>query len=188
MRTSAKKLVHCFTGILAGLAAWSLTEMVLVVQTAFSSYIQFHIFLGALFGLIFGAFFGCGEGIYQSDARRTTSGLLIGALIGTIAGVIGFYLGHLFLLLMSEMLIRTNPSLFAVGVPLSKTAGWALLGIIIASIEGIRWRSPVKIRIGVISGLLGGLAGGLMMAFLKIRWKNRLTLLSLGLKRSRILG
>jgi hypothetical protein len=67
---------------------------------------------------------------------------------------------------MSEMLIRTNQSLLALGVPLSKTGGWALLGITIASIEGIRWRSPAKIRIGVISGLLGGLAGGLMIAYL----------------------
>lgn len=163
MTVFRKIMVLGFIGILAGMATWPIVEILLVNQTGFKTYALFNICLGACIGFVFGIFFGMGEGLVQSDFQRALHGAFIGMLIGMCAGVIAFYTEHLILFLLGEVFLSSNRALVAFGIPLARLVGWGLMGMLIGTIEGLRARSTVKIRIGMMSGLIGGIIGGLAM-------------------------
>lgn len=166
--TFIKRMVLTLIGLLAGLAAWPVAEVFLRLQASFSTYFMFSIVLGTSFGLVFGAFFGSSEGIIKGSFQKTMSGITFGALVGMIGGALGFFLGQAVLFLVGELLVHSNKTLHSIGLPLSRTVGWAVMGVFIGLIEGVRARSMAKIRVGVIGGLIGGILGGLALEYFKL--------------------
>ena len=75
-------MVLTIIGLLAGLAAWPVAEVFLVLQSSFSTYFVFSTLLGISFGLVLGAFFGSSEGIIQGSVQQSMSGMTFGALVG----------------------------------------------------------------------------------------------------------
>ncbi|MGK0291576.1 MAG: hypothetical protein ACI86H_003045, partial [bacterium] len=85
--SSIKKIfVLALIGILAGIASWSLIEMILYFQSSFSSYFLFTACIGLLLGVVNGAFFGSGEGITLGVPKHIIYGILTGTLVGFFGG------------------------------------------------------------------------------------------------------
>ncbi len=167
MSVSMRRLILTLLGILAGLAAWPLTELALVKQAVFPSYFTFSLTLGILFGMVMGGFFGSGQGIGGGSGTRFRAGLIQGAIVGMVGGVVGFMVGQFTLLLIGEIFV-SHKAFTTVGYPLSRAVGWSFLGLFIGAIEGIRTRSFRLIRIGMLGGWLGGLLGGLAVEYLHL--------------------
>jgi hypothetical protein len=94
--------------------------------------------------------------------------MTFGALIGIVGGGMGFFMGQAVLFLVGELLIHSNKTLNSIGLPLSRTVGWAVMGIFIGLIEGVRAKSMVKVKVGIIGGLIGGILGGLALEYFKL--------------------
>ena len=168
MSTVSRKLVFCLIGLIAGLAAWPISEIVLVFQPKFPSYLLFSSCLGMVFGGIMGGFLGSSEGITLSIRPKIASGIIAGTLIGIIGGALGFLIGQGSLLITSEMLFYSNKSFQSFGVPISRVVGWTFLGLFIGIVEGVRALSWTKIKVGVLGGSVGGLLGGVALEYLRI--------------------
>lgn len=166
MSTLMRKLVFGFIGLLAGLAAWPIAELVLSTQSAFPSYLVFTITLGIVFGAVMGGFFGSIEGITLSIRPRIMPGIITGVLVGAIGGAAGFLIGQGVLFLVSDMFFHSNKTLQAYGIPISRTIGWGFLGFFIGTVEGVRARSWTKIKVGMAGGIVGGLLGGIAISYL----------------------
>jgi len=167
MAVTTRRLILTTLGILAGLAAWPLTELALAMQVNFPSYFTFSLTLGALFGMMMGGFFGSGQGIGVGSSTRFRAGLIQGAVVGLFGGIIGFIVGQGALLGVGEIFV-SRKSFTAIGYPLSRAVGWSCLGMCIGVIEGIRTRSFRLVRIGMAGGWIGGLLGGLAVEYLHI--------------------
>lgn len=168
MSTFTRKLLFCFIGMLAGLAVWPLAEIVLAYQSFFPSYLLFSISVGAVLGAIMGGFFGSVDAIALSIKPRFRSGVMTGFLVGLMGGAVGFLAGQGILFIMTQILFYSNTALESTGIPISRTVGWAVLGVFIGAIEGIRSRSMTKLQVGVLGGLLGGFLGGMVLEYLKL--------------------
>lgn len=167
MSVSMRRLILTLLGVLAGLAAWPLTELALVKQAMFPSYFTFSLTLGILFGAVMGGFFGSGQGIGGGSGTRFRAGLIQGAIVGIVGGVVGFLAGQFILLLLGEIFV-SHKAFTTLAYPLSRALGWSFLGLSIGAIEGIRTRSLRLIRIGMMGGWLGGLIGGLAVEYLHL--------------------
>lgn len=167
MSTLIRKLVFGLIGLLAGLAAWPIAELILSFQASFSSYLLFTVTLGAVFGAIMGGFFGSIEGITLSVRSRILPGILTGVVVGVIGGIIGFLIGQGALFLVGDMFFHSNKTMQAYGIPISRTVGWGFLGLFIGMVEGVRARSWAKIRVGITGGIIGGLLGGVAISYIR---------------------
>jgi hypothetical protein len=163
MSTFIRKLVFGFIGLLGGLAAWPLSEVLLIYQSGFPTLLIFTISLGGVFGAMMGAFLGSSEGITLSIRGKIGPGMITGALVGILGGVVGFLIGQGVLLFISELVFHSNRSLRAVGIPVSRVISWTFLGMFIGTVEGIRAFSWSKIKVGVFGGIMGGVLGGITM-------------------------
>jgi len=172
MSTFAKRLLLCVIGIIAGAGSIPFTETALYNQELFPSYLVFTVFVGLVFGLFAGAFFSTGEGIFLNDKKKIFKGIFVGALIGVIGGVIGFLSGQFFLFIIGDKLLHSAKEFESMGLPLARSISWAVLGIFIGIIEGVRAGSGKKIVIGLIGGFLGGALGGLIFEALKYSLKD----------------
>ncbi len=168
MSVLIRRLILCGLGLLAGLAAWPLTEWVLFRQGSFPSYLLFSTVLGIVFGLFLGAFFGSSEGIFTSVPSRIVRGALTGAAAGLVGGIVGFLVAQAALFLAGEVLLASYRRVQQVGIPLARAAGWAILGIFVGAAEGVRSRSARRIGIGVLGGLIGGFLGGLALEYARV--------------------
>jgi hypothetical protein len=168
MSTHKRKLFLCGIGLVAGLAAWPVAEIMLMFQVHFPSYLVFSIALGIIFGIIMGGFFGSGDGIISNHKAHIKSGITKGLAVGAAGGIIGFLVGQAALFLIGEYLIHSTTRFNTIGLPISRALGWACLGIFIGMIEGIRSRSLNKIRVGIIGGISGGILGGLALEYLRL--------------------
>jgi len=168
MSTLTRKILFCAIGLLAGIAAWPLAEIVLVYQSNFPSYLIFSISVGIVLGAFMGGFFGTIDAITLSAKPRIVSGITTGFFIGAVGGAIGYLAGQGALFIIAENLFHSNASLQSTGIPISRAFGWAVLGVFIGSIEGVRSRSMAKLRVGILGGLLGGLLGGMALEYFKI--------------------
>lgn len=181
MSTLMRRIFLCVLGIIAGLASWSIAEVVLLFQSGFPSYLIFTVFLGMIFGLLMGAIFGSGEGIIMSTKSNISSGMLQGALIGIIGGIVGFLAGQAVLFLVGEVFIHSMKRFNTIGFPISRAIGWAFLGVFIGIIEGIRSRSINKIKVGILGGIIGGFLGGLVLEYSRLVIPNILFARLIGL-------
>ena len=168
MSTSMKRVLLCVIGVLAGLAAWSILEIVMLYQESFPSYLIFSIALGITIGLFMGGFFGSSEGIFLSNKAKMIKGMITGAIVGMIGGIIGFLVGQGALFVIGNTLIHSMKRFNSIGIPLSRSIGWAVLGMFIGIIEGVRAKSFKKIKVGIIGGLIGGAIGGLVVEYLRL--------------------
>jgi len=160
MSRFVRRLIYVAMGILGGVAAWPVLELAVFYQAWFPSYLLFSLAAGAAFGAVFGAFSGAVEGIIAANTRSIGWGALFGAAIGALGGAVGFLLGQLVLLLLGELFLQSTREFETIGQPLSRAIGWGVLGLFVASAEGIRRRSWLKTMIGIAGGITGGLIGG----------------------------
>lgn len=168
MSTLKRKLVFCIIGLLSGLAAWPLAELILMAQPWFPSYLVFSICLGMVFGAVMGGFLGSSEGITLTIKPKIMPGIITGALVGVVGGAFGFLIGQGALFISGSMIFHSNKMQIAYGIPISRAVGWACLGMFIGIVEGVRARSWVKIQVGLVGGLIGGLLGGIVLEYFRI--------------------
>jgi hypothetical protein len=168
MSTLMRKLIFGIIGLLAGLAAWPAAEFILTLQSGFPSYLIFTVTLGVFFGAIMGGFLGSVEGITLSVRSRILPGILTGIMVGAIGGAVGFLIGQGALFLIGDLFFHSNKAMQSYGIPISRTIGWGFLGLFIGTVEGVRARSWMKIKVGMVGGIVGGLLGGLVIEYLRI--------------------
>ncbi len=166
MSTAMRRLILLALGVLAGMAAWPIAELVVTNQARLGSYLVLQSVLGVAVGVVLGAAFGSAEGLFARDRRRMVSGALVGAAIGAVGGVVGSLAGQGFLLQTGERLmqsLRSQRGFARVVLPVSHAVAWAVLGLFVGACEGARSRSPRKIVVGLLGGALGGLVGGALL-------------------------
>jgi hypothetical protein len=168
MTTRVRRLIIVSLGLLGGLAAWPLAELILFQQAGFSSYLAFLTLLGAVVGLVMGAFFGAAEGITSRIKARVPRGMLVGAAIGLLGGAAGALAGQAALWLIGGIFLLSYRDMQWVVLPVSRAIGWAVLGVFVGAAEGVRARSSKKILVGVLGGLVGGLLGGAALEYTRI--------------------
>lgn len=154
-------------GLLAGLGAWPVAELILYFQAIFTTYLIFSVAQGICIGGIMGGFFGSIESITLSKRGSLLFSILMGSLIGIFGGLIGFLLGQGALSIVAEFALSSQVFI-DYGIPVSRIIGWTILGLFIGSVEGIRALSWNKIKVGIKGGLIGGLLGGLSLELLKL--------------------
>ncbi|MFP4376818.1 MAG: FHA domain-containing protein [Spirochaetales bacterium] len=165
MSRFVRRLIYVVMGILGGVAAWPVLETAIAVQELFPSYLLFSLVAGGAFGAVFGAFSGAVDGMIAANYRRILWGALFGLGIGALGGAVGFLIGQGVLLIAAEVFLDSATNFETVGQPLAKAFGWAILGMFVASAEGIRRRSGHKTAIGVLGGFVGGLVGGAVLEY-----------------------
>ncbi len=168
MTTMVRRLIILALGILAGLCVWPVAELILYFQAGFPSYFVFLALLGAAFGALMGVFFGTAEGVTSRIKSRIPQGMLLGAVVGLIGGAAGFLAGQAALWLIGELFMRSYGNFQWVVLPISRAIGWAVLGIFVGAVEGIRAMSAKKILVGILGGFLGGLAGGFALEYSRL--------------------
>jgi hypothetical protein len=202
MSLMIRRLVILAAGLVAGLLAWPLSELLLGVQGAFPSYLLFIVASGAVYGACFGLAFGSVDGITGGVRARKWLGLLLGFGIGLVGGALGAFVGQAIYLAIGQYLLQAQVENQAIGLPLARGLGWSVVGLIVGLGEGLRLRSGKRAAIGALGGFVGGLAGGLLVEYgslaLAAAWWTRLVggavlglLLGLGLaltERSFLLG
>ncbi len=129
MSSIMKKIFLCIIGIIAGVAAWPFSEVALLYQTYFPSYLIFSIFIGGIFGLFMGSFFSSTEGIFLAEKSKIFKGMVTGAIVGVLGGILGFLAGQAVLFILGEYLIHSSKNFNKIGLPLSRSVAWAILGI-----------------------------------------------------------
>ena len=168
MSTLLRKVIYCLIGLLAGMAAWSVSELILTRQSVFPSYLVFSIVIGGAFGLTMGGFFGSSEGITLSIQPKILTGIATGMIVGVFGGTFGFLFGQGLLFLIGEMILYSNKMIHTIGVPVSRAMGWGIVGVFVGAGEGFRSLSWTKIKVGIAGGLIGGIIGGLTLEFIQI--------------------
>jgi hypothetical protein len=168
MTTLVRRLIILALGLLAGICVWPVAEVILFFQAGFPSYFVFLALLGAAFGALMGVFFGSAEGITSRIKARIPQGMLLGAVVGLIGGAVGFLAGQAALWLIGELFLRSSGNFQWVVLPVSRAIGWAVLGVFVGAIEGIRAASAKKILVGILGGFLGGLAGGFALEYSRL--------------------
>src|SRR5512142_332720 len=168
MTTLVRRLIILALGILAGVCVWPAAELVLTLQGGFPSYLAFLAVLGALVGALMGVFFGAAEGITSRIKARIPNGILLGAIVGLVGGAVGALVGQAALWIIGGMILRSYANFQWVVLPVSRSIGWAVLGMFVGAGEGIRAASPKKIVVGVIGGLIGGLVGGAALEYSRL--------------------
>ncbi|HET6486551.1 MAG TPA: FHA domain-containing protein [Spirochaetia bacterium] len=180
MTTMVRRLILACLGLLGGLAAWPVAELILSFQGSFPSYLAFNAVLGAATGALMGAAFGAAEGITSRVKTRIPNGMLLGAAVGCVGGAAGLLAGQAALWLIGGLFLRSYHSFQWVVLPVSHAIGWAVLGVFVGAGEGARAVSPRKAAVGVLGGLVGGLVGGFLLEY------SRLVLPAMAL--SRLIG
>jgi hypothetical protein len=168
MTTLARRLILLALGLLAGICAWPVAELILFLQAGFPSYLVFSALLGAVTGGLMGAFFGTAEGITSRVKSRIPGGMLLGALVGCAGGAVGLLAGQTALWLIGTLVMQSYGNFQRVVLPLSHAIGWAVLGVFVGAGEGVRAGSWKKIGIGILGGLTGGLLGGCVLEYSRL--------------------
>jgi hypothetical protein len=168
MSTGWRRVILLCIGILGGVAAWPLSELIVAAQGSFPSYLLFVAALGAGVGLLMGAFFGSAAGIFARVGSRILAGMIVGAVVGLVGGALGLLIGQAALFLIGGLFLNAYRSFQTVGLPIARAIGWAFLGIFIGAAEGLRAASGKKIGIGIFGGLIGGLIGGAALEYSRL--------------------
>ncbi len=181
MSTALRRLVISILGLIAGVAAWPLMELILSYQRIFPSYFMFSLAQGALFGIVMGAFFGSGEGLTAKERGKIIRGTLMGVLTGAIGGIVGFLAGQGVLFLVVQRAFTSYRAQQLIAIPLARVVGWAILGIAVGVSEGFRARSLKKSLVGAGGGFIGGVLGGASIEYLRTLYPELLYTRLIGL-------
>lgn len=160
MSTGMRILFYGIIGIIGVLCAWPVLETLIYFQGGFGTLLLYSILVGAAVGLFLGGAFGVCEGIIQKSMKKFTGGLVAGLLIGAAGGVIGILAGQAASLFLGTSFATSISGLEDAGYPLVKALGWAIFGVFVGIVEGVRSKSLAKIRNGLFGGFLGGFLGG----------------------------
>ena len=174
MTTFFKKIFMVFIGLTAGAAAWAVIEILLSYSETIGNYLLWNILSGGSIGLLFGFFFGSAEGILFSDISRSVRGGITGALWGFAGGACALLFVQWLLYQLGNTEIFTSAATDSIIIPASRAFGWALLGLIIGSLDGIRSMSIRRAVIGGLGGFVGGVLGGIVLESLVRLWSNSL--------------
>ncbi|MBN2738102.1 MAG: FHA domain-containing protein [Spirochaetales bacterium] len=155
-------------GLAVGLIAWPLVELVVFNQSVFPNMMVFSLVAGSILGMVFGAGFGISEGIIGQSVYKLVLGVPMGLLFGAIGGALGTLGGQAVLLLLGSRFFNTPNLFYSFGFPFSRSIGWAFFGVFIGAVEGIRSRSLIRLRNGLIGGAIGGFLGGLLFEYIKL--------------------
>lgn len=181
MSIITKRILLCLIGILAGITAWPVTEILLYNQMNFNSYFMYSLVQGAFFGLILGAYFGSTEGLLAKNRRSFITGLAMGALIGVIGGAVGSIVAQKMLFITGDNLFTSYSARESLALPISRAIGLGCMGIFVGITEGVRAKSLRKVIVGFTGGLLGGLVGGFLMEYLNKSYSDAVMARLLGL-------
>jgi hypothetical protein len=181
MTAFIRKILLTILGLLGAVFAWGALEILLGFGESLGGYLILSIAEGILVGGFIGFFFGTSEGILLTEKGRAVKGGIFGFLIGVIGGVIAIVLAQLLLYILENANLFSRGITGSVVVPLSRTLGWVILGIIIGAVDGIRTRSLRRVGIGISGGIIGGLLGGLALEFLVGRLENSILARGAGL-------
>jgi hypothetical protein len=167
MSLTMRLVFFSLTGLVAGLLSWPFAELILYAQGSFPSLLLFSCSLGIAIGIFMGGVFGTSEGIVTASGTKFRSGMLTGIGIGAAGGLIGFVAGQGALLVLGTTFFNSVDSFRSVGLPVSKAVGWAVFGLFLGVSEGVRSKSGVKVRNGILGGVVGGFIGGLAFEFIR---------------------
>jgi hypothetical protein len=168
MTLGMRLLYYSLIGLLAGALSWPFTELVLFYQAVFPSLLFFSIALGLVAGLFIGGIFGMSEGIITHARDRMRKGAIAGMIVGAVGGILGMISGQAALLHIGTLFFNSSGSFKHFGIPLSRSLGWAVFGLLVGISDGIRSASGGKIRNGLLGGFIGGLLGGLVVEYSRI--------------------
>ncbi|MBN2532732.1 MAG: FHA domain-containing protein [Spirochaetales bacterium] len=168
MTLAMRIIVYSLIGIAAGILSWPFTELMIFIKPYFPNLLLYSISTGIVIGLFMGGCFGMSEGIISISRKKLIPGLLMGLCFGAIGGIIGLFSGQAILQFLGTLIFNSNIGFKTIAFPLSKALGWALFGICIGLSEGIRSRSLLKARNGIIGGFIGGIIGGLAFEYLRL--------------------
>ncbi len=160
MTTKKKRVLLSVLGVLTGLAVWPAAELLISYQHAFPAYAVYFTVLGGMSGLVAGGFFGSVDGILAVDFQKGLAGVLAGAFWGLVSGLLGFLAGQLFLGFFLRFLAEPDTVPPAALMAAVRGGSWALFGLLLSLMEGVRRRSLHLILVGALGGLVGGLLGG----------------------------
>lgn len=179
-----RRILFATIGLLAGLAAWPLVELVLAAQARFPSFLVLGAALGAVIGIVLGGFFGAAEGITSNVKSRIPAGAVAGVLLGVLGGIAGFLVGQGLFLAVANAGLDAQSGAAELGrwsFVAARAFGWSLLGVFVGVSEGVRAMAPRKIVTGVLGGLIGGLLGGLALEVSQVVLTSESTARLLGL-------
>lgn len=168
MNSKKRRSLLTLLGLITGMAVWPCVELLLSYQGAFSAYLASFLALGTLSGMVAGGFFGSVDGILAQDFHKALQGIIGGSFWGLLSGLAGFGAGQAVLMILSRLILGEGslPSL-----PMAAAArglSWAVFGVLLSLMEGIRCRSLHLLLVGLFGGLLGGILGGAALEGLQV--------------------
>ncbi len=167
-----RRIYLVLIGLIAGTAVWPAIEIILRNQEQIHSYFLLSVISGMIFGTFIGAFFGTINGIVLRNRNRMLKGAVGGMAGGALAGILGFLVSQGVLFIIGQYLLQNMRSFHSIGLPVSRALGWAVMGVFIGTVEGIRAGSATKVKIGILGGFLGGLSGGFVLEYLVYLWPH----------------
>lgn len=165
MSLSLKRFLVAALGLLGAVMSWPPLLLIQSAQASFPGYLSFSIAQGLVLGCVFGAIFGSIEGIVVSSRSKAAKGLLFGAIAGLASGTCGVIAGQSFVFSAGQGLSESTDALSKVALYAINGAGWTIIAVFVAAIEGFRARSPRKIAVGLLGGAIGGVIGGTTLQF-----------------------
>lgn len=165
MSLSLKRILVAVLGLSGALMSWPPLLLIQSAQASFPGYLSFSIVQGLVLGCVFGSIFGSIEGIVVSSRSKAVKGLLFGAIAGLASGTCGVIAGQSFVFSAGQVLSESSGALAKIALYAINGAGWTIIAVFVATIEGFRSRSPRKIAVGLLGGAIGGLIGGTTLQF-----------------------
>jgi hypothetical protein len=161
MTVGIKRIIYLALGICAGLLTWAVQDLILSFYEG--SYLGLSILQGLTSGVLFGFCFGIVEGLAISEKKKALISGFIGMGIGAAGGLLAFLIGGGLLIAITNSFSSELGEVYSLIMPFTRTLGWAFLGIMLGSVEGLRSRSLRRVLIGMLGGLIGGILGGLVL-------------------------
>lgn len=170
MSLQAKTFLNLLAGGLAGVLAWTLTDLTGWFADIFQPHRMVrsglfgdpkYLLYGALFGLLLGLMLAVVDSLSLGSQRRLIQVLALGAGIGALGGWVGLSLGQS---VFGAIIGTGSDEITSTGrffvLLVARALGWGLIGGTVGAAQGVVSRSPLVARQGAFGGLIGGLFGG----------------------------
>ncbi len=179
-RLSHKTLLYGLAGALGGTAAW---VFILYVSGEIDNGLLTEMALGALAGIFIGGFIWSHEALSGRQFTKAIKQAAYGAMAGLLGGLAGAGLGNSVFSVLGKYAADIGGVKASLGMALSVSLGWAVLGSVIGMSGGIMIRSRDRTLYGLLGGCAGGFVGGLMFNALPATsiWSVLIGLLLLGM-------
>ena len=151
-------------GLIGGGLAWAINELWIYERDgikpesageAILVSMLFDVVLCALIGMALGAVEGLLTGAYSKMARDAALGLAIGVVGGACSGFVSQ-------IAFSALLTGGSQSAGLGQAMVARVIAWAIAGVFIGLVQGVRYLHASRIVNGLVGGLIGGAVGGLL--------------------------